>query len=106
MRIRVRDVCPASRITRSDGEKLRAEILRLWSADELLEVDFEHETIASVSFLDEAIAVLFAEHGAEVVRSRLRPLHLTDGDRRLLNQQVAFHRRKHVAMSSRDPLEP
>jgi len=89
MRIRVCEICPDSRVTRQDGARLRETIVRSWSAEEPLDIDFEGKTIASVSFLDEAIAVLILDHGPEVVRSRLHLVDLTDGDRRVLNQQVA-----------------
>lgn len=94
MRIRVRDVCPDSRVTRPDGARLREAIVERWSAEAALEVDFAGETIASVSFLDEAIAVLVLEHGPEIVRARLRLENLTEGDRRVLNQQVAHRLRE------------
>ena len=89
MRIRVRDVCPDSRMFRPDGEKLRGEILARWSVEDPLDVDFENDTIASVSFLDEAIAVLFLEHAPEFIRARLKTSNMTPGDRGVLNRQVA-----------------
>jgi hypothetical protein len=88
MRIRVRDVCPDSRMFRQDGEKLRHEIVARWSAEDPVDVDFENETIASVSFLDEAIAVLFLEHASDYIRARLTTSNLVEGDRRVLNDQV------------------
>lgn len=94
MRIRVRDVCPESRMFRPDGEKLRAAILERWSPSEQLDVDFEGETIASVSFLDEAIAVLFLDHAPEYIRARLKTSNMVPGDRDLLNKQVAQRARE------------
>lgn len=94
MRIRVRDVCPDSRMFRPDGEKLRGEILARWSTDDRVDVDFENDTIASVSFLDEAIAVLFLEHSPESIRARLKTSNMTPGDRGVLNRQVALRIRE------------
>lgn len=88
MRLRITDICPGSRVFRPDGEKLRKEIERLWGDDNLLEVDFESRRISSVSFLDEAIAVLFLRHPADLVKRRLRPVNLQSTDRITLNRQI------------------
>lgn len=87
----VQDVCP-SRITRSDGERLRDAIVSAWETHEEVEVDFAHETIASISFLDEGIAALFLDYDAEEIRGRLRIVGLVEGDRRELNRLVAKRR--------------
>jgi hypothetical protein len=91
-RLVVRDVCPESRLFRRDGARLRAAIENTWSEAEPVEVDFEGQTIASISFLDEGIATLFVDHDAEVIRQRLRIVGLTDPDRKELNRLVAKRR--------------
>ncbi len=97
MRLFVRRVCPDSRVFRPDGERLRDAIVGAWRDHESVEVDFEGETIASISFLDEAVAVLFVDHDAEVIRRRLQLTGLTDGDRRELNVLVSKRRSQRVA---------
>jgi len=97
MRISVIDICGQSRVSRDDGAKLRDEIERLWSDDEVLEIDFEAEPIASVSFLDEAIAALALHHPVELLKRRLRMVNLVDGDRRLLNTQINARARLRAA---------
>ncbi len=104
MRIRVTEVCPTSRLFRADGEKLREAILERWSAD-AVEVDFEGETIASVSFLDEAIAVLFLEHPRDLVLSRLKTANMVKGDRDLLNRLVGHRIREAAALTADAPTE-
>jgi hypothetical protein len=91
-RLRVREVCPESRLFRPDGARLRAAIESAWSEAAPLEVDFEGEAIASISFLDEGIATLFVDHDAELIRRRLQIVGLTDPDRRELNKLVAKRR--------------
>ena len=96
-RLAVREVCPSSRVFRSDGQRLRNAIEQTWNDHEPLEIDFEHETIASLSFLDEGIATLFVDHDADVIRRRLRVVGLTDADRRELNRLVAKRRAERSA---------
>lgn len=94
MRLRVADICPESRVYRPDGEKVRREIERLWRDDTMLEVDFEGLRVSSVSFLDEAIAVLFLDHSPDLVRRRLRPINLRPTDRGTLNRQIELRLRE------------
>ena len=58
MRITITQVCGPSVISRSNGARMREEIELRWSDAEPLEIDFERISIASISFLDEAIAIL------------------------------------------------
>jgi hypothetical protein len=88
MHITVMEICGPSRIYRSDGVKLREAIEQRWSDAEPLEVDFENVTVASISFLDEGIAILALEHPLDVLKRRLKLLNLRDADRRLLNVQL------------------
>lgn len=90
MRLTIAEVCPESRVFRPDGARLRREIERRWSDDDVLELDFENRRISSVSFLDEAIAVLFLRHAPDVVTRRLRPVNMTTTDRSTLNRQIAL----------------
>lgn len=90
--LRVRDVCPDSRLFRHDGARLRAAIEASWSDAEPVQVDFEGETIASLSFLDEGVATLFVDHDAALIRRRLQLVGLTEPDREELNRLVAKRR--------------
>jgi hypothetical protein len=90
MRLRITETCPESRVLRPDGARLRQEIEKRWSDEDVLELDFENRRISSVSFLDEAIAVLFLIHAPDVVTRRLRPMNMTTTDRATLNRQIAL----------------
>lgn len=97
MRISVLDICGKTPVSRDDGAKLHGEIERLWSDVEVLEIDFESTPIASVSFFDEAIAVLALEHPVDFLKRRLRMLNLRDADRRLLNTQINLRAKRRAA---------
>jgi len=94
MRITITEICGASRISRADGLKLRKAIEQRWSDRGPLEVDFENVRIASLSFLDEAIALLALDHPVDVLKSRLKLLNLRDADRRLLNSRIMSRARE------------
>lgn len=95
--LRVREICPESRMYRRDGERLRAAIQASWDEPGGVELDFEQEPIRSISFLDEGIAVLFVEHDAESIRQRLRVTNMVEDDRRELNRLVAKRRAEYAA---------
>ncbi len=95
--LRVREVCRDSRVFRRDGELLRAAIAAASNDPEGVTVDFEHEPIRSISFLDEGVAVLFVEHDAELIRRRLRVTNMVEDDRRELNRLVAKRRTEYRA---------
>jgi hypothetical protein len=97
MRITITEICGPSRVFRSDGIKLREAIERLWSDAEVLEIDFEGIVIASISFLDEAIAVLALDLPVDVLKRRLKLVALVDSDRRLLNAQIVTRARQRDA---------
>jgi hypothetical protein len=101
MRLRLTDICPDSRVFREDGERLRHAIERRWTDDAVLEIDFENRRVASVSFLDEAIAVLFLKHPPDVVKRRLRPVNITTTDRATLNRQIALRLQERAGTAAR-----
>jgi hypothetical protein len=88
MRITITQVCGPSVVSRADGAKLREEIERRWSDAEPTEIDFEQISIASISFLDEAIALLALDHPVSLLTRRLQIVNILDADRRLLNTQI------------------
>lgn len=94
MRLRITEVCPQSRIFRADGERLRAAIRETWAKSQVCELDFENARIASISFLDEGIAVLAREMPVDELLARLRIENMTGPDRRLLDQRIAARERE------------
>jgi hypothetical protein len=92
-RLVVREVAP-SQVFRADGERLRDAIERAWTDAEPLEVDFEGLRIASASFFDESFGTLALRHPIELVRRRLRPIHLSEPDRELLNAVLSRRARE------------
>jgi len=96
-RLRIREVCPESRVFRPDGARLRIAIERAWNDEAPIEVDFEAEVIASISFLDEGVASLFFDYDAEVIRRRLQIVGMTDDDKRELNRLVVIRRAQRTA---------
>ena len=97
IRLSVREVCPDSRVFRADGQRLRAAIQDAWNGEGPVQLDFEGELIASISFLDEGVAALFVDHDAEVIRARLQIVGLTEPDRKMLNGLVAKRRAQRTA---------
>lgn len=85
MKIDVLTLCP-QRVTRDDGAVLAEAIRAAWAAGDRPTVDFGGARIASISFLDEGIAVLGKDGGDP--RNRLDIVGLTDPDRALLDQFV------------------
>jgi hypothetical protein len=86
-RLLVSEICP-SRVFRADGECLRKAIENRWTDEEVLELDFAGERIASASFFDEGIGVLALAHPIATITRRLRPVGLGDADRALLNSII------------------
>ena len=94
MRIRVTEVCGQSRVFRRDGERLRSAIKEVWARGLPCEVDFGNVRIASVSFLDEGIAVLALELPRDELLVRLRVENMTPPDRRLLDELISARARE------------
>ncbi len=97
VRLQVKEICPSSRVFRDDGQVLRDAIEAAWSDEAPVEVDFDGETIASVSFLDQGIATLFVDHAADDIGRRLTIVGLTEPDSRLVNELVAKRRAQRTA---------
>lgn len=94
MVLKVVETCGTARVSRKDGERLRAKIEELWSAEEPLDLDFENVRIASVSFLDEGIAVLALRYSLDEIKRRLRVTNIRPFDRRLLNELLIARARE------------
>lgn len=93
--LNVVESCGTNRVSREHGRALRTKIEELWSADSPLVIDFGNVRIASVSFLDEGIAVLAQSHSLDEIRRRLRVVNINPGDRRLLNELLLARAREH-----------
>lgn len=85
----VAKICGPSRVFRADGEKLRRAIEDTWSKGQPAVVDFGGVRIASVSFLDESIAVLALSIPVAQLKAQLEVRNLTEDDRHLLNRLLA-----------------
>ncbi|HHC25487.1 MAG TPA: hypothetical protein ENK58_08785 [Desulfobacterales bacterium] len=68
---------------RQIGQMIRTEIVNQWANYEIVELDFENETVASGSLFDE-IAKLFLEYPKEEVKRRLRLINIDPWDERLI----------------------
>ena len=76
--------CGPARVSRADGARLRQEIERLWESNAMVVLDFGSTLIASVSFLDEGIAVLALKIPLADLNETLSSQNITDQDARLL----------------------
>lgn len=76
---------------RDEGARLRRRIEAAWSGEGPIVLDFQSRRIASISFLDEAIAALVEAHDLGEVRQRLELRNMVPGDRRLL--ETLFEKR-------------
>lgn len=75
-------------VYRQDGRKVRQAIESALLEAPSVEIDFEGRTIASISFLDEAIACLALDLPLTDLKTKVRIVGLTEQDRRLLNSLV------------------
>ena len=83
--LRIKDICGKNTVTRSDGKKIHRFLLEHWKKTQTIEVDFGNLTIASVSFLDEAIGQLALKFNRRELISKLKLRRISLRDKRLLN---------------------
>lgn len=83
--LNIDEFCGAERVSRNDGARLRAEIERLWESCRVIVLDFAGLRIASVSFLDEGIALLALKMPLPDLNEALQIQNITEQDNRLLN---------------------
>lgn len=93
-RVDVLELCGRSRVSRADAVKLRESIEAAWHEPDVIEIDFGGVTIASVSFLDEALGLLAKKYPLEVIRKRLKVSRITEQDRKLLNSIMSSRARE------------
>src|SRR4030095_12671855 len=86
MNIDVPNVCGEDLISRDSGKKIRDLILSNWNSNKIV-LDFKDKLIGSVSFFDEAIALLIKKGNKHLdeIHSKLHFLNLRQEDRYLLN---------------------
>jgi hypothetical protein len=87
-RIIISEHFKGSRVTRGDGEGLRALIDEHWNDSEPLILDFSGLRIASASFFDESLGVLAEQHPLDELTRRVRVENIDPADRKLLNHIV------------------
>lgn len=93
-RIGISSLSGTSRVSREDGRQLREGIELQWLTEDVIELDFENIRIASVSFLDEGIAILALRHTLDEIRRKLRFVNMKDLDRRLVEQLLEARSRE------------
>ena len=89
MRLKLSDICEGSYASRADGERLRQAIEAALQTAPSCEVDFEMIRVASISFLDEAVAVLALKGDEGGLAARVQPVNMTAADRKLLEDLIA-----------------
>ncbi|MCB2211849.1 STAS-like domain-containing protein [bacterium] len=100
MRMIVQQEVGSSLSSREEGKRLRESILAVLHDHDFVELDFESELVASVSFLDEALARLVEDLPTSDLKKRVRLLNFTEQDRQLLNMLTAARLRE------KEPLQP
>jgi hypothetical protein len=98
MRIDVVALCGSSRVSRQDGKRLRDAIEHSWQLGEPVELDFGEVRIASVSFLDEAIAVLALQNPLSEIKARIRVTNIRPEDRMLLNSLLGARAKERAGL--------
>lgn len=88
MRINVKEICGKHTVTRSDGKKIHAIIMRHWDDEEPIEIDFGNIMIASVSFMDESIGILGLNYSKDEIVRKIKLKNITDQDKKLLSDIV------------------
>jgi len=81
--LKINDLLKNNRSLRIVGEDIRAMIISAWTDTDIVQLDFENETVASGSIFDE-IAKLFDEFPKEEVKRRLQFKDIDPWDLKLL----------------------
>jgi len=83
VRLRFKTLLNSPGSLRNIGELIRETIKEGWQKYDIVELDFENETVASGSLFDE-IAKLFLEFHKEEVKRRLKFANIDPWDERLI----------------------
>jgi len=81
--LKINDLLKNNRSLRIVGEDIRAMIISAWTDTDIVQLDFENETVASGSIFDD-IAKLFDEFPKEEVKRRLQFKDIDPWDLKLL----------------------
>jgi len=92
--LKIKDLCGRSTVTRQDGKKVYRVIIKHWDKVDRIEVDFGNLTIASVSFLDEAVGQLALRYTRNEFASKIKLCRITHRDKRLLNDIITSRYRQ------------
>ena len=84
--IKIAEVCGEDIVSRDDGLKFRNYIVQELSKFDILILDFEGLTIASVSFMDEAFAKLAFGYDREELATMLKFENMNEFDKDRLNE--------------------
>lgn len=90
---------------RSLGKLIRLEIEEQWLSHDVVELDFENETVASGSLFDE-IAKLFWDHPKEEVKRRLQFKNIDPWDERLIVHLAKLRMEQQKARVHHEHLSP
>lgn len=101
-KLKIREICGSNTVTRADGKKIHEFLLSHWDKAQVIEVDFGHLVIASVSFLDEAVGQLALCFKRSELVAKLRLLHISSRDKRLLND-IFLSRYRQMVRNRRAP---
>jgi len=89
--VNIKKICGRNVVTREDGKKIYDAITKRWKRAENIIIDFSNLSIASVSFLDEAIGHLVFIYPVEQIARKLTLNRIRKFDRALLND-IMFSR--------------
>lgn len=103
--LKIKDICGTHTLTRVDGRVLHTQILRHWKQTKTIEIDFSNATIASVSFLDEAIGQLVVSFSRKEIAAKIKLLRISQFDRKLLND-IAAVRYRQILRDRKNPHAP
>ena len=81
--LKINDLLKSNRSLRIVGEDIRAMIISAWTDTDIVQLDFDNETVSSGSIFDE-IAKLFDEYPKEEVKRRLQFKDIDPWDLKLL----------------------
>ncbi len=87
--VNIKRICGKNVVTRDDGRKIYDAITKHWKKAKNIIIDFSNLSIASVSFLDEAIGHLVFKYSIEDIVKKLSLNRIRKFDRALLNDIMA-----------------
>ena len=92
--LNVSEICGDKIVTRDHGSSVNDRLREVWSVHDTIVVDFDNLTIASVSFLDQAIGVLALEYEVSKINEKLSFTNMNEFDRKLLDDILVSRERQ------------